>query len=132
LEDDDDYALSLKMKERDWIEKKVQHYLHRTPAGLQKKENVIDCMRRLDDDGFDLTRAEKVQLINHAPGDPDKPVEIHLMVEECMERLPDEAQIASLQRVIQQTLPQPPPQEEEDDEEGGDDTGGDEQEDDER
>lgn len=52
---------------------------------------------------FKLTRAELVQVLNLAPASE---VEVHLIVEECEERLQEE-QMAAFLQVVGRHLPRP-------------------------
>ncbi|XP_051904059.1 DNA-directed RNA polymerase III subunit RPC9 isoform X2 [Hippocampus zosterae] len=81
-------------------------YLSKTPCGRQRPEMVdaflVAMMRHK------LTKAEKLQLLNHRP---QTAVEMQLMVEESEERLSEE-QIEELIRTISEVLPGDPEQEE--------------------
>lgn len=78
-------------------------YLERTPCGLQSSENVATFMEAVKD--FNLTKAEKLQLLNQRPSSA---VEIQLLVEESEERLTEE-QVYRLLTVIATHLPGPEP-----------------------
>lgn len=82
---------------RDWLEAKVVEYLQGTAAvefgtaqnaaALQKVLRSNKKTRSADgtvSTGYDLTKAESLQIINLAPKEP---VEIHLLVEELHDRM---------------------------------------------
>lgn len=79
-------------------------YLERSPCGQQTPENVASFMKAMKN--FNLTKAEKLQLLNHRP---TSAVEIQLMIEESEERLTEE-QIYQLLSVIAASLPGPEPE----------------------
>lgn len=69
-------------------------YLDECPCAEQSREsikNFVEQLRKVSTDGkFELTDAEILQLVNCQPRSL---VEIHLIVEECEERLtPEQAQ----------------------------------------
>ncbi|XP_030848015.1 DNA-directed RNA polymerase III subunit RPC9 [Strongylocentrotus purpuratus] len=74
-------------------------YLENTPCGLQTPEVVEKFLQALAP--YNLTKSEKLQLLNHRPSTS---VEIMAMVEECEERL-SEDQMESLIKVITSMLP---------------------------
>ncbi|XP_077403792.1 DNA-directed RNA polymerase III subunit RPC9 isoform X2 [Vanacampus margaritifer] len=80
-------------------------YLSKTPCSRQRPEMVqafLSTMMR-----HKLTKAEKLQLLNHRP---QTAVEMQLMVEESEERLSEE-QIEELIQTISEILPGDPEQE---------------------
>lgn len=96
-------------------------YLERTPCALQTPEHVAAFMHAMKD--FELTKAEKLQLLNNRP---TSMVEMYLMVEETEERMTEE-QMSQLMNAIVTHLPGPEPEvvaaeesgEAEEEEEGG-------------
>ena len=79
-------------------------YLERTPCALQASEHVVSFMEAMKD--FDLTKAEKLQLLNNRP---TSLVEMHLMIEESDERMSDEY-MGRLMNAIVTHLPGPEPE----------------------
>lgn len=80
------------LRQRDWIEEKVLEYLKSTPcvrAVPDKMPHLVKRLRGRPKEGFGLTDAETLQVLNFLP---QESVEIHLMIEELQARLPDEKQ----------------------------------------
>eukprot|EP00276_Gloeochaete_wittrockiana_P006973 CAMPEP_0184644474 /NCGR_PEP_ID=MMETSP0308-20130426/1189_1 /TAXON_ID=38269 /ORGANISM="Gloeochaete witrockiana, Strain SAG 46.84" /LENGTH=128 /DNA_ID=CAMNT_0027073025 /DNA_START=118 /DNA_END=504 /DNA_ORIENTATION=+ len=88
---------------RTQIEDQVLEYLKRTPAATQDTQSVARYISAIDTTFEGLTTPEKLQLINLRP---TTLVEIHLIVEECEERL-QESQTLYLLSLTAECLPEP-------------------------
>ncbi|KAL3697039.1 hypothetical protein R1sor_011115 [Riccia sorocarpa] len=75
-------------------EYKVYEYLVETPAGTQTKEVLQEFVKEVK--SFKLMEAERLQSVNLRPSTA---VEVHLIVEDCDERLSSEAVDALIQTV---------------------------------
>lgn len=76
-------------------------FLEDTPANRQSEQNVREFMLKLKELNFPLTKAEKLQILNHRP---TTLVELQLLIEECEERFSEEA-LQQLIEIINKTLP---------------------------
>lgn len=85
---------------------KVYDYLSQTPAGTQTRDALHKFIKQIDK--FKLTKAECLQVVNMRPSSA---VEIHLIVEDCEERMAADTVDHFLETV--DMLPQPPEKPEE-------------------
>lgn len=76
-------------------------YLEESPAAHQNEESIRHYLETIKDHGFQLTKAEKLQILNQRP---TTVVEFQLLIEECEERFSEEA-INSILDIVQRTLP---------------------------
>lgn len=82
-------------------EKTVYEYLVSQAGGIKARQELQALIDELKP--FGLTRAELVQVLNLAPASA---VEVHLIVEDCEERL-DEARVEALIAVVGRYLARP-------------------------
>lgn len=87
-------------------EMKVYDYLEKTPAGQQTRKNVVAFFTATEQ--YKLTKAEQLQASNLRPASA---VEVHLIVEDCDERLSSEA-VDKFLGTIEEILPPLPEPEE--------------------
>lgn len=87
-------AASRRIREVDSTTKLAEAYLEKTPAGQQSVDQVASCMGFLRGRGdarardLKLTSAERLQILNLAPTGA---VVIHAVVDDCEERLDQDA-----------------------------------------
>lgn len=86
-------------------------FLEKTPCNDQSPEIIEKFMKSLAK--YNLTKAEKLQLLNHRP---TAAVEIQLLIEESEERLTEEKIEELLQLVAECLIPESAENEEEDEE----------------
>jgi len=116
-----------KLRHRDYIEGKVYDYLETTACAIVDFETMPEFVGRLkkgshgkehasksnekleketdtlndaknQEEGYNLTDAEILQVMNHMPKEP---VEIHLMIEELMGRMDEDRQSELLQLIAE-------------------------------
>ncbi|XP_071479407.1 DNA-directed RNA polymerase III subunit RPC9-like [Diadema antillarum] len=92
-------SISKKQQNLATISYETIKYLEKTPCHLQSAEVLEAFLKAVAP--YKLTKAEKLQLLNHRP---TTTVEIMAMIEECEERLTEE-QMEELIQVIISTLP---------------------------
>ncbi|KAJ2756363.1 hypothetical protein GGH94_002538 [Coemansia aciculifera] len=85
-------------------------YLNSTSCATQSAEQILALKKGLA--GFDLTKAEVLQIINLRP---KKQVELYLIIEECEERF-ESKDVEDILRVVTSALPR-----DDDEEEDGED-----------
>jgi len=78
----------------------ARKYLEKTPCKNQSPEIIEDFLKAMQP--FNLTRAEKLQLLNLRP---TTPVEIQLIIEDSEERFKTDQEIEELLNVIATKLP---------------------------
>ncbi|KAI1287617.1 DNA-directed RNA polymerase III subunit RPC9 [Halotydeus destructor] len=76
-------------------------YLEDLPCKYQNNEIVRNFLIQFKEKGFRLTKAEKLEILNHRPAST---VELQLLIEESEERFSEEAMNHMLE-LIQLTLP---------------------------
>ncbi|GAA5794978.1 RNA polymerase Rpb4-domain-containing protein [Helicostylum pulchrum] len=94
------------------VQFELTEYLKETPCSTQTPEQVSDFLQALSK--YDLTKAEKLQILNWRP---KSTVEIYLIIEECEERFSEEDLEEMLNSIIT-TLPRDDDEVEEEEEEG--------------
>lgn len=72
------------LQDREHIEKSTVKYLNSSAVKDTTSETVIRCLNAIKRLELGLTEAEMIQIANHVPVNE---VEIHLLIEECAERL---------------------------------------------
>ncbi|OBZ84719.1 DNA-directed RNA polymerase III subunit RPC9 [Choanephora cucurbitarum] len=97
------------------VQFELNEYLKQTPVGTQSKEQLQNFLQAISK--FELTKAERLQIINLRP---KSTVEIYLVIEECEERFSEE-DLEQMLLAILTTLPRDDDEEEE--EEEGEDYG---------
>lgn len=115
---------SSSFQSRDWIEQTVFNYLKSSPVGssdvkLDEMPKLIATIRRElpainstyddaddtkldetdDHDGYGLTKAETLQVLNHLP---TSLVELHLLIEDLEKRIPEEEKQMGFLRLLSQ------------------------------
>jgi L-arabinose isomerase len=102
-----------KLRHRDFIEESVYDYLQTTPCANVDFQKMPEFVARLSgtavnqrnegngeqnelEKGFELTDADKLQILNHMPSEA---VESHLMVEELSSRMNEDRQNELLQLI---------------------------------
>ncbi|PFX17286.1 DNA-directed RNA polymerase III subunit RPC9-like [Stylophora pistillata] len=80
----------------------ARKHLEKTPCKHQSPEIIEEFLKAMQP--FNLTRAEKLQLLNLRP---TTLVEIHLIIEDSEERLKTDQEIEELLNVIATKLPDP-------------------------
>lgn len=81
-------------------EMKVYDYLVKTPAGQQTRENIVAFFKATEK--FKLTKAECLQASNLRP---TSAVEVHLIVEDCEDRLSPSDIVDEFLATVEETLP---------------------------
>jgi len=89
--------LGPELQQRESIELSSIKYLRASAIKETPSEAVIKCLSAIKRLNHDLTEAEMIQIANHAP---TLEVEVHMLIEECHERL-NEEQIAALIECVQ-------------------------------
>lgn len=101
---------------------KVFDYLVQSAACSQTPESVQEFLLKVEK--FSLTKAERLQVLNLRPSTV---VEVHLIVEDCEERM-SSSTVDELLETVKNTLPPPPEKPEEEEEENAEaDEGNDEE-----
>ncbi|KAL1934358.1 hypothetical protein VTP01DRAFT_6540 [Rhizomucor pusillus] len=96
------------------IQHELSEYLKNTPCSTQTPEQVQQFLEAFSQ--FELTRAEKLQILNLRPRST---VDIYLIIEECEERFGEE-DLDSMLNIIATTLPRDDDYQIEEEEEGED------------
>lgn len=78
----------------------TMEYLDSTPCSVQDSASVTECLRRLAK--HDLTKGEKLQIINHRPS---AEVVFNCLVEEAEDRFTDE-HVEDILAIVDQCLPE--------------------------
>ncbi|KAK8814782.1 hypothetical protein WA556_006821, partial [Blastocystis sp. ATCC 50177/Nand II] len=90
--------------EYNWVRRTVTRYLEMTPAGHLTQEKMETFLGRLQEfeqrNNIKFTPNEKMQMMNIVPV---QPVDVHIIVEECPERMTDD-QVDELISIVTSTL----------------------------
>mmetsp|Transcript_17532 Transcript_17532/g.26550 ORF Transcript_17532/g.26550 Transcript_17532/m.26550 type:complete len:185 (-) Transcript_17532:700-1254(-) len=93
-----------KLRQRDWIEEQVVTYLKNTPcakADFQKLPPLVSKLRSTSKDGFGLTPAETLQILNFMPTEA---VDIHLMIDDLQTRIVPEERHEELLETVRKCV----------------------------
>ena len=113
------------LQSREFVESKVLKYIEESvPTVDNSMELVRECLSTLKKMNLGLTEGELVQIANHIPM---RQVELHLVLEECCDRLTEDQINVVLERIStvyskavkQPPPPIPPPTEEQEEEQEG-------------
>ena len=109
---------SHKLRHRDWIEEKVHEHLQSTPctrldpskreelqSALSSSKKQAVASGAMQTTGFGLTEAESLQILNFMPSEE---VEIHLLIDDLHDRMPDKQQTDLLATIKGYVKKEPP------------------------
>jgi DNA-directed RNA polymerase subunit F len=99
---DSDSSERHQLSKRDVVEAKAMEYITESDCGQCELSAIQQCLRAVKSAGYDMTEGELLQLANHLP---NTSVAVHLIVEDCYERL-DEEKIDQLLEIMKEARPQ--------------------------